>query len=399
MISQPILPLLTLASISSASSYTLLVIAITVIVCAAVPALLFALNLCLFQRPGVRWNRRALPSLSVLIPARDESASIAAAIQSVLASRGVDLELIVLDDASTDDTADKVRQLAEQDARLRLETAPPLPAGWNGKQHACWTLASLARHDIFCFLDADVRLGEEALYRMLSALNHEEEKLASVSGFPRQITVTFLEWLLLPLIHFILLGFLPLAGERLSRRTGFASGCGQFLMVRREAYLASGGHAAIRTTMHDGLLLPQLLRRHGFMTRVFDLSRDAACRMYSNAEEVWNGLSKNATEGMASRARLPVFTLLLLFGQVLPLPLLIYSLVMNLPVITGLAAAALASGYAIRSISAWRYQQDWRSVALHPLGIFVLLLLQWNALLRKLRGKPATWKQRAYQAG
>jgi hypothetical protein len=393
----------TLSLPSSATAHpAAFALALLVCFCAAVPALLFAVNLWLFRRPGLRSTQSALPKLSVLIPARNESASITAAVESVLASRGVELELIVLDDASTDDTAAKVLQIAAQDPRLRLEIAPPLPAGWNGKQHACWVLASLAQHNHLCFLDADVRLGEEALCRMLSELNGAANR-ALVSGFPRQITESFLEWLLLPLIHFVLLGFLPLPAERRSGRAAFAAGCGQFLMVRRDAYFASGGHAAIRTTMHDGLLLPQLLRRSGFRTRLFDLTRDARCRMYHDAAEVWRGLSKNATEGIAAPRRLPVFTLLLFCGQVMPLPLLLwFQLNTGLgqaAFLLWLAAASLLSGYAIRIVSAIRYRQSWRSVALHPVGVLVLLALQWNALFRKLRGRPATWKERAYQAG
>ena len=359
-----------------------LIVAVVIVVCAALPTLLFAINFWLFQRPGVRWNKRPLPKLSVLIPARNEAASITDAVTSVLASRGVDLELIVLDDASTDDTSAKVEALAAQDNRLRLEIAPPLPDGWNGKQHACSILASLAQNDVFCFLDADVCIGEEALYRMLSELNREETELALVSGFPHQITIGFLEWLLLPLIHFVLLGFLPFVAERASRSAAFAGGCGQFLMVRREAYFASGGHAAIRITMHDGLLLPQLLRRYGYRTRLFDLSRDAECRMYHNAAEVWSGLGKNATEGMASPGRLPFFTILLFCGQVLPLLILIWSYAANMSLLSRLAWAALAMGYSIRIASAWRYRQSWRSIALHPVGVLILLILQWNALLR-----------------
>jgi hypothetical protein len=83
-------------------------------------------------------------------------------------------------------------------------------------------------------------------------------------------------------------------------------------MVRREAYRKTGGHAQIRTTMHDGLLLPQLFRRHGLRTDIADLTHLATCRMYHNASEVWQGLAKNATEGMAAPARILPFTFLLL---------------------------------------------------------------------------------------
>jgi hypothetical protein len=379
-----------------------LVSAWVVLACAAIPAVLFALNVWLFRRPFRAWNKRLLPPISVLIPARNEEDSIAAGIASVLASRGVDLELIVLDDGSTDGTAKLVRAAAKEDGRVRLESAPPLPAGWNGKQHACWVLAGLATHDVLCFLDADVRVGPEAIYRMVSELNHVGDdgvEMALVSGFPRQETETFLEWLLLPLIHFVLLGVLPLPGERWSRRSGFAAGCGQFLMMRKEPYFASKGHSAIRTTMHDGLLLPQLLRRTGFKTGVYDLSKDAVCRMYRGVDEVWQGLAKNATEGMASPGRIPVFTVLLLFGQVLPMVVAILAWALQDAVAVTLSMLALGLGYVVRLVSAWRYGQSWRGAALHPLGVLVLLGLQWYALVGKLRRRLAVWKQRSYEVG
>jgi hypothetical protein len=376
--------------------------AVATLVAAAVPFVMFAINVFLFRRPGQGWNRRSLPTVSVLIPARNEELSIEAAILAVSRSRGVNWELVVLDDGSTDRTGEIVRAIAEIDPRVRLEKAPPLPDGWNGKQHACWVLAAKATQDVFCFLDADVRLGPEALYRMLSEINVAEEgepEKALVSGFPRQETRTFLERLLLPLIHFVLLGFLPLAGERWTRRSGFAAGCGQMLMVKRQAYFASGGHSGISTTMHDGLLLPQVFRRLGFRTSVYDLSQDAVCRMYRNGGEVWRGLSKNATEGMASPGRIPIFTVMLLLGQVLPFPVWVWASLAQNDTAAAIAFWALLLGYGIRFVSAIRYRQSWLGVLLHPLGVLVLLSLQWSALFGKMIGRPATWKQRVYRAG
>lgn len=364
-------------------------------------ALLFAVNAVFFRRPGPPWNRRLLPPVSVLIPARNEEKTIEATLIAVLQSRGVDIEVIVLDDASTDCTAEIVRAIAEKDRRVRLESAPPLPEGWNGKQHACWHLASLATRDVFCFVDADVRLGAEALYRLVSELNYEEKKkpeMSLVSAFPSQVTGTFLEHLMIPLIHFVLLGYLPLAGERFTNLPMFAAGCGQILMARREPYFVSGGHSANPLTMHDGLKLPQLFRKAGFRTRVFDLSRDARCRMYTSAGEVWRGLSKNATEGMATWIRLPVFSLLLL-GQVLPLLLAIVAFVFQSAPELSAALFVFAVTYLVRLFAAWRYRDSWFGALAHPLGVFLLLVLQWNALLGKLFGRRAVWKEREYKLG
>ena len=104
--------------------------------------------------------------------------------------------------------------------------------GVEGKQYACSRLARHARYDILCYLDADVRVARRRCGRMHAFMERSKSDL--VSGFPLQETETALEWLLLPLIHFVLLGFLPLAGMRMFQAAGFAAGCGQFMMVRRK---------------------------------------------------------------------------------------------------------------------------------------------------------------------
>jgi glycosyltransferase involved in cell wall biosynthesis len=372
-------------------------------VTAAIPAVLFCWNLFLYSEPPVAAtgeNASSSPGpISVLIPARNEEVSIAAAVKSVLRSTGVEVEVVVLDDASTDGTAAIVCEIAASDARLRIERAPPLPAGWNGKQHACFVLANLAKHDLFCFLDADVRLAPEALSRMAAFLTASRSDL--VSGFPFQETESALEWLLLPLIHFILLGFLPLAAMREFPAPGFAAGCGQFMMVRREGYRLSGGHSQIRGTMHDGLLLPRLFREHGLRTDLADLTRLATCRMYHNAAEVWNGLAKNATEGLAAPARILPSSFFLFFGQVLPLVLLAF-VVGNAGLHSTadiLALGATVACFVPRLLAVHRFRQRLLSAVLHPMGVLVLLVLEWYALGRKLAGRQATWKQRAYNVG
>ena len=107
-----------------------------------------------------------------------------------MSSEGAEFELIVLDDGSRDRTAEVVQEFAGKDTRVRLETGKRLPTGWNGKQHACFVLASKARYETLCFLDADVRIGPQALARMAGFLSDSRASL--VSGFPRQETGTFL---------------------------------------------------------------------------------------------------------------------------------------------------------------------------------------------------------------
>ena len=164
------------------------------LVLAAGPLLLALWNLALYRAPEPATD---CPRISVLIPARNEERNIAAAVHAVLDSEGVALEVIVLDDASTDRTPEILAGI--RDPRLRVERAPPLPPGWSGKQHACAALGALARHELLVFVDADVRLAPDALSRMAGVMNRRPE-LGMASGFPRQIVVTWSERLLLPLI-------------------------------------------------------------------------------------------------------------------------------------------------------------------------------------------------------
>ncbi|MFP5286271.1 MAG: glycosyltransferase, partial [Thermoanaerobaculia bacterium] len=364
---------------------TWLVIAATL--CALIPALLFLRNLRLFAPPPAPGSSR--PAVSVLIPARNEERSIRDSVSAVLRSEGVDLEVVVLDDHSGDRTAEIVAGIAEQDPRVRLETAPSLPAGWCGKQHACHALSRLARHPCLVFLDADVRLAPDALARSVAFLERSGAGLAS--GFPRQETVTFLERLLLPLIHFVLLGFLPMKRMRRSLHPSYGAGCGQLFVTRREDYDRSGGHAAIRSSLHDGISLPRAYRRAGIATDLFDATGVAVCRMYRDAEEVWRGLAKNATEGVASPGKILPVTALLTIGQVLPFLLWI-------PFGWGAVPAVLAA-WLPRWIAVRRFGQPLDGALLHPLGILVFLAVQWYALGRRLLGRPAGWKGRAYAGG
>jgi hypothetical protein len=368
-----------------------------VVVIAAIPALMFRANLRAYRPPPAapRLGRDGpVPALSVLIPARNEERAIDAAVQAVLASRGVELEIVVLDDHSEDATADVVAAIAERDSRVRILRGLPLPAGWCGKQFACSLLAQVACHPLLVFLDADVRLAPDGLARMAAFL--EESKADLASGIPLQETVTLVEKLVIPLNHFVLLCFLPLARMRRSSHPAYAAGCGQLFLARRFAYEAAGGHTAIRASLHDGITLPRAFRAAGFRTDLCDLTEIATCRMYRTASDVWRGLTKNATEGLASPGMILPATALLLGGQVLPLALLAAFAWLSPPV-SSLAFIAAAASYYPRFAAAWRFRQSWLGACLHPAGIFIFLTIQWHALLSTARHRPTTWKGREYQ--
>ena len=371
-------------------------LAVAGLACAALPAAVTLANLRAFRpapRPPVGGG---LPPVSVLVPARDEEQAIGRLCRDVLASEGVDLELVILDDDSHDATAEIVAGIAADDPRVRLVKGKPLPAGWCGKQHACWQLANAARHDTIVFLDVDDSPAADAVARSVAFL--DASGAALVSGFPRQLTASFLDWLLLPLIHFILLGFLPLARSRQDGSPGMAAGCGQLFVTRRADYERAGGHEAIRGSLHDGVKLPRAYRRAGLRTDIFDASDIASCRMYERSADVWRGLSKNATEGIGAPATIVPFTLLLAGGQILPLVLLGGGLATGwsgwptwaIPVV--IAAVALA--WLPRLVEASRFRQSLASGLAHPFGVAVFLVIQWVALVRRLLGLKTAWRGR-----
>ena len=191
------------------------------LVLAAASALMFLVHLAQFRRPpriepsaSDDGSLARLGPVSVLIPARTESAGIAQSLRQILACQSVEFELLVLDDHSTDGTAAIVAKIAETDPRVRLIAGERLPDGWCGKQFACYQLAAQARFDKLLFLDADVHLTPDAIPRMLMFQAQVSKPL--VSGFPRQITGSLGEALLIPLMHLVLLTYLPF---RVMRRT------------------------------------------------------------------------------------------------------------------------------------------------------------------------------------
>jgi hypothetical protein len=358
------------------------------------PAALFVSNLRLYK-PTPKGGS-ALPHCSILIPARNEEYNIGVALRSVLANTQAHFEIIVLDDGSTDRTAEVVRRIAQTDTRVRLKIAPPLPPGWCGKQHACYLLAQSASHRLLIFLDADVRLTPDALSRIAAFM--EQNRVALASGVPAQEMKTFSEKLLIPLVHFVLLGFLPIRRMRAGTRPACSAGCGQLFVVFREAYEACGGHRAIASTLHDGLNLPRVFRTAGFATDLFDATDIAVCRMFPSQGEVWRGLARNAHEALGSPRLIGPATVLLFSGQILPICLLVTRLLGGSPspLALGLALLGTSASFLPRVLGVVRFRQPFSSALLHPIGICGLLIIQWFAFLRCCSRRGTVWKGRSY---
>ncbi|WP_375463810.1 glycosyltransferase family 2 protein [uncultured Methylobacterium sp.] len=374
----------------------LLILASLSLAAALSPALFAAMNLVLLRTPEPDAVSDGL--VSILIPARNEAGIIAGTVRAALASAGTAVEVLVGDDQSTDATAAIVAAMAAGDPRLRLVSVPSLPEGWSGKNHACAHLAGQARGAHLLFVDADVRLKSPAAAAL--AAHAKRSGAALVSGVPRQIMGTMGEKLTVPMINLLLVGYLPVAAMRATLHPALGAACGQLLLVGSQAYARTGGHGAIRASLHDGVRLPRMFRAAGHRTDLVAGHALAECRMYADFAQCWAGFSKNAHEGMATPRALPVWTALLLLGHVLPALLVLVGLLGGLtPAALTVAAAALVVSLATRTAITLVVHEPAATIPLHPAAVLVALAIQWNVLLRRRRDGTAVWKGRSYPAG
>jgi chlorobactene glucosyltransferase len=236
------------------------------------------------------------PLVSIIIPARNEAKNIEACVRSALATTYPKIEIIVVNDHSTDDTATIVHQIANTDPRVRVIENPDLPRGWFGKQWACQNGANAASGNIFLFLDADTRMMPEALTRSVNGMLRERADLYTV--LTRQEMHTFWERLLQPQIFSIL--HVRYGGTEIvnaSKRVSDKIANGQYLMFPRSTYQAMQGHSLVRSYVAEDLKFAQLYFAAGKKTIVINGMQDVSTRMYTNLEEVITGWRKNVYAG------------------------------------------------------------------------------------------------------
>lgn len=229
--------------------------------------------------------------VSVIIPARNEAGTIETVVRSVLGSAYRPLELLVVDDRSTDATAAILQRLAAEDGRVRAVHGGPLPDGWYGKPWACDQGYREARGDLLLFTDADTRHHPELLGRAVAALRRERAGLLTVA--PHQRCVTFWERLVMPQIWLLLgLRYHPQRVNR-ARRARDVIANGQFILVSRDAYEAAGTHAAVRHAVAEDLALAQRFLQSGRTIHFAFAQRFMETRMYRSLPELIEGWSKN----------------------------------------------------------------------------------------------------------
>jgi hypothetical protein len=332
--------------------------------------------------------------VTVLVPARDEAdrigeclASVQSALDTVPAGR-----VLVLDDQSTDDTAEVVRRAALADPRVQLLTGAVPPPGWLGKPWACQQLADAAlavdtpsgelSAGVLVFVDADVRLAPHGLSAAVHLLR--SSGLAMVCPYPRQEAVTWAERLVQPLLQWSWLTTLPLGLAERSSRPSLAAANGQLLVIDAATYAALDGHAAVRGEVLDDLALLRAVKRAGSRAAIADGTCLATCRMYDGWPALREGYAKSLWSAFGSRSGAAGALLLLNTAYVVPvvaaasgsrLGLLGYG-----AAVAGRALVALRVGGSIAPDVLW-----------HPVSVLVLTWLTADSWRRRT---TVQWKGR-----
>ena len=360
------------------------------------------------------------PLVSVIIPARNEAHNIARCLRSVLAAAYPALEVIVVDDHSTDGTGEIARAIATEDlakrrkpgetrasqqpdARVRVITAPSLEAGWFGKQWACQAGARVAKGSLLCFTDADTTHGPELISRSVNALLARGADLFTVAG--RQEMVTFWEKVVQPSVFALLLsryGGLEAMSRATRPRSKIANG--QFMLMRREPYERLGGHAAVRGHVAEDLRLAQLFTEQGLAMHMVLAREQLSTRMYTSLDEIRRGWGKNVyAGGRDTFPSGPIMRFILPF--VFPLPALVPlvpTVVLVLALLGVLGAGALWFGAIAATVNLLFWIGVYMFSGLSPLWGFAhpLASVVFAGICTEAawKGSRVEWKGRRYES-
>lgn len=366
----------------------------------AVPACI-PLSLVVFN--AVFWTRgRADPAVaaaapagvSVLIPARDEAANIERCVRAVDAMRGPVTEIVVYDDGSTDGTAEVLARLREEVPRLRVLRGDPLPPGWVGKPYALHRLSEAAVSDVMLNIDADVTVDRDGLLRMLSLLDDLDADL--VTAVPRQLAGSFVERLMIPLLHLSYVAWLPMPLIHRTRDPRVLAANGQLLLIRRLALDSVGGWASVRAALVDDMALCREVKSNGGRVVFADGDAMAQCRMYPDAHALWRGFAKNFYEGIGGNplAMVLVMALHLLFF-VAPYIVLPVALLAGNHSLAIASAIGVGANLCLRLVMELRYRHSMLSVLLHPLAVLLMMGVLLTSYRWSRRG-DIRWRGRSY---
>jgi chlorobactene glucosyltransferase len=341
--------------------------------------------------------KKSPPLVSILIPARNEAENIKRCVRSLLKQDYTNIEILVLDDNSSDNTGQVVKEIEKKDSRVKLINGKPLKSGWLGKSYACYQLSKYAKGKYLIFTDADTLHFKNSISSAISCLI--KNNLGALSVIPRQIMVSIHERMVVTWVHFGILCLLPLILVKKSKNPLFCTANGQFILFKMEVYKKIGGHKSIKVKILEDIHISKLVKRYGYNFMLFDGSKNIHCRMYRSFSELIRGFSKF----MFAAFDYNIFTIavviflisaLFLFPFILlPLGFLIF----NWPkIITNLIIVQIITIFVMRIVLAIRLNSRILDVLLQPLSMIYIILICFNSILQTKFGKGVCWKGRSY---
>ncbi len=339
------------------------------------------------------------PLVSVLIPARNEEGNIRRILNSMIKQDYPNLEILVLDDNSTDDTGSIVEEFVKKDSRIKLFKGAPLPAGWKGKCFACHQLSKIAKGKYFVFTDADTLHYPNSISGSLAALLKNNLDVTSV--YPRQIAVTFSERMSVRFINFMILSFMPLALVRHTKGPFFSTAIGQYFLFTREAYEKTGGFESVKNEILEDINMSKQVKRCGLKIMVYDGSDSIFCRMFTNMADVIKGFSRFIYAAFDCNFLIEfiaVSSIALIFMVpfiLLPAGVFIF----NWPAkIISLNIIQIFLIFAIKFILAIRFKERILDVFFTPVAVAFIWFIAMNSYLQSKFGRGIVWKDRIYGA-
>lgn len=321
--------------------------------------------------------------VSILIPARDEEKNILTLLQSIEKQDYKNIEVIVLNDHSSDQTYNLCAGFAQKHAAFKVINGKPLPDGWLGKNFACHQLGQQAKGKYLLFLDADEEIYDGLINS--SVYRTKVHKLALLSLFTNQVMVSLGEKLVVPLMHYMLLNLLPLRLIYLSKNPAFAAASGQFMFFEAEKYRQHQWHEKVKGQVVEDVEIMKIVKQNGLKGEGLLANGVIRCRMYNNYREAIYGFSKNFLAPF--NYSVPTFLLYLVFiigGPFmigLTLNLQLFLMMLSLIVLTRVMIS-LSSG-----------QNAFYNVLLHPLQMASLIVVAYLSV-KKYLTKTTTWKGR-----
>ena len=335
-----------------------------------------------FRQPLTNTGPKDSALLSILVPARNEEQNIGNLLNALKEIPDSNIEILICNDASTDETESIVKEHMKHDERVRLIQAGPLPEGWSGKNHACDTLAKEARGSYMLFIDADVILKDNILNDALAY--SRKHRLGLLSVFPQQIMKTRGELCSVPIMNYILLTLLPLIFVKKSPFKQHCAANGQFMLFDAQIYKQHEPHRTFRSSIIEDITIAKYYKSHHLKVACITGDKRIQCRMYTSYQEATQGFSKNIFMFFGNIP--PLAFLFWLCAACGILPVLMQSLLLGLIYAAGMLAVQAIYAFTCK-------QKVWLTILCFPAHLFCMLQIMLKACSAK-RKRNSEWKGR-----